>query len=148
MRAVIPTIIAQIASGQKIIKLGSLTPTRDFNYVSDIVRGFILAAKSDLCIGHAIYLGSNFEVSIGETVQLISESMKAQVKAEQEDQRLRPEKSEVERLWACNLKAKEILNWTPVYDGRAGFVKGLEETITWFSNSKNLKSYKTNIYNI
>ena len=76
MRAVIPTIIAQIASGQKIIKLGSLTPTRDFNYVSDIVRGFILAAKSDLCIGHAINLGSNFEVSIGETMELISGIMK------------------------------------------------------------------------
>ena len=148
MRAVIPTIIAQIASGQKTIKLGSLTPTRDFNYVSDIVRGFILAAKSDQCVGQTINLGSNFEVSIGETVQLISESMKAQVKTEQEDQRLRPEKSEVERLWACNLKAQEILNWTPVYEGREGFVKGLEETITWFSNSKNLKSYKTNIYNI
>ena len=148
MRAVIPTIIAQIASGQKIIKLGSLTPTRDFNYVSDIVRGFILAAKSDQCIGQAINLGSNFEVSIGETVQLISEIMKVQVETEQEGQRVRPEKSEVERLWACNLKAKEILNWTPVYEGRAGFVKGLEETIAWFSNANNLKSYKSNIYNI
>jgi NAD dependent epimerase/dehydratase len=148
MRAVIPTIIAQIARGQKIIKLGSLTPTRDFNYVSDIVRGFILAAKSDQCIGQAINLGSNFEVSIGETVQLISEIMKVQVETEQEDQRVRPENSEVERLWACNLKAKKILNWTPVYGGRAGFVKGLEETIVWFSNPDNLKSYKPNTYNI
>jgi dTDP-glucose 4,6-dehydratase len=148
MRAVIPTIIAQIASGQKIIKLGSLTPTRDFNYVSDIVRGFILAAKSDQCVGHAINLGSNFEVSIGETVQLISEIMKVQVETEQEDQRMRPENSEVERLWACNLKAKEILDWTPVYGGQTGFVKGLEETIVWFSNPDNLKSYKSNIYNV
>ena len=148
MRAVIPTIIAQIASGQKIIKLGSLTPTRDFNYISDIVRGFILAAKSDLCIGHAINLGSNFEVSIGETVELISGIMKVQVETEQEDQRVRPQNSEVERLWACNLKAKEILGWAPVYGGRAGFVKGLEETIAWFSNANNLKSYKSNIYNI
>ncbi|HIF02461.1 MAG TPA: SDR family NAD(P)-dependent oxidoreductase [Nitrospinaceae bacterium] len=148
MRAVIPTIIAQIASGQKKIKLGSLTPTRDFNYVSDIVQGFILAAKSEQCIGQAINLGSNFEVSIGETVQLISEIMKVQVETEQEGQRVRPEKSEVERLWACNLKAKQILNWTPVYGGRAGFVKGLEETIAWFSNEDNLRSYKSNIYNI
>jgi NAD dependent epimerase/dehydratase len=148
MRAVIPTIIAQIASGQKTIKLGSLTPTRDFNYVSDIVRGFILAAKSDQCIGQAINLGSNFEVSIGETVQLISEIMKVRVETEQEGQRVRPKNSEVERLWACNLKAKQILNWTPVYGDRAGFVKGLEETIAWFSDAANLKSYKSNIYNI
>ena len=148
MRAVIPTIIAQIASGQKTIKLGSLTPTRDFNYVSDIVRGFILAAKSDQCIGHAINLGSNFEVSIGETMELISGIMKVQVETEKEDERMRPDNSEVERLWACNLKAKEILGWAPVYGGRAGFVKGLEETIAWFSNANNLKSYKSNIYNI
>ena len=148
MRAVIPTIIAQIASGQKTIKLGSLTPTRDFNYVSDIVRGFILAAKSDQCIGHAINLGSNFEVSIGETMELISGIMKVQVETKKEDERVRPENSEVERLWACNLKAKEILGWAPVYGGRAGFVKGLEETIAWFSNANNLKSYKSNIYNI
>ena len=148
MRAVIPTIIAQIASGQKTIKLGSLTPTRDFNYVSDIVRGFILAAKSDQCIGHAINLGSNFEVSIGETMELISGIMKVQVETEKEDERVRPDNSEVERLWACNLKAKEILGWAPVYGGRAGFVKGLEETIAWFSNANNLKSYKSNIYNI
>ena len=148
MRAVIPTIIAQIASGQKTIKLGSLTPTRDFNYVSDIVRGFILAAKSDQCIGHAINLGSNFEVSIRETMELISGIMKVQVETEKEDERVRPENSEVERLWACNLKAKEILGWAPVYGGRAGFVKGLEETTAWFSNANNLKSYKSNIYNI
>jgi dTDP-glucose 4,6-dehydratase len=148
MRAVIPTIIAQIASGKKIIKLGSLNPTRDFNYVSDIVRGFILAAKSEKCIGHAINLGSNFEVSIGETMELISGIMKIGVKTEQEDQRVRPENSEVERLWACNLKAKEILDWAPVYGGRAGFAKGLEKTIDWFSNSNNLKAYKSNIYNI
>ena len=148
MRAVIPTIIAQIASGQKTIKLGSLTPTRDFNYVSDIVRGFILAAKSDQCIGHAINLGSNFEVSIGETMELISGIMKVQVETAKEDERVRPDNSEVERLWACNLKAKEILGWAPVYGGRAGFVKGLEETTAWFSNANNLKSYKSNIYNI
>jgi NAD dependent epimerase/dehydratase len=148
MRAVIPTIIGQIANGEKIIKLGSLAPTRDFNYVSDIVRGFILAAKSERGIGHAINLGSNFEVSIGETVQLISEIMEVQVETEQENQRVRPENSEVERLWACNLKAKEILDWSPVYGGREGFIKGLEETIAWFSNSNNLESYKSNIYNI
>ena len=148
MRAVIPTIIAQIASGHKTIKLGSLTPTRDFNYVSDIVRGFILAAKSDQCIGHAINLGSNFEVSIGETMELISGIMKVQIETEKEEQRVRPKHSEVERLWACNSKAKEILGWAPVYGGRAGFVKGLKETITWFSNTNNLESYKSNIYNI
>ena len=74
--------------------------------------------------------------------------MKVQVEIEQEDQRVRPENSEVERLWACNLRAKEILDWAPVYGGRAGFVKGLEETVNWFSNSNNLKLYKSDIYNI
>jgi len=112
------------------------------------VRGFILAARSDHCIGHTINLGSNFEVSIGEVVKLISEVMKVQIEIEQEGQRVRPENSEVERLWACNLKAKEILNWTPVYGERAGFIKGLEETIAWFSNPSNLKLYKPNTYNI
>ena len=148
MRAVIPTIIGQIASGQKKIKLGSLAPTRDFNYVSDIVRGFMLAATSNRCIGQMINLGSNFEISIGQTMQLISEIMNVQVEAEKEVQRVRPEKSEVERLWACNLKAKEILDWSPVYGGHEGFKKGLRETIDWFSNSNNLKSYKSNTYNI
>ena len=81
-------------------------------------------------------------------MELISGIMKIEVKTEQEDQRVRPENSEVERLWACNLKAKEILGWAPVYGGRAGFVKGLEETTAWFSNANNLKSYKSNIYNI
>jgi dTDP-glucose 4,6-dehydratase len=99
-------------------------------------------------IGHAINLGSNFEVSIGETVELISGIMKVQGETKKEDERVRPENSEVEPLWACNLKAKEILGWAPVYGGRAGFVKGLEETISWFCNSDNLKSYKSNIYNI
>jgi NAD dependent epimerase/dehydratase len=148
MRAVIPTIIGQIANGQKTIKLGSLDPTRDFNYVSDIARGFMLAAISDRCIGQVINLGSNFEISIGETLHLISELMNVQIETEKEGQRVRPEKSEVERLWACNLKAKDILGWSPAYEGQDGFKKGLKETIDWFSNSNNLKSYKADIYNI
>ena len=148
MRAVIPTIIGQIARGQKNIKLGSLAPTRDFNYVSDIVRGFILAAISDRGVGHVINLGSNFEISIGETMQLISEIMNVEIEAKQEGQRVRPKKSEVERLWACNQKAKKILDWAPVYGEREGFKKGLEETITWFTDTNNLKSYKSNIFNL
>jgi len=148
MRAVIPTIIGQIASGQKKIRLGSLTPTRDFNFVSDIARGFILAAISDGGVGHVINLGSNFEISIGETMQWISEIMSVEIEAEQEGQRVRPEKSEVERLWACNQKAKKILGWAPFYGGREGFKKGLEETVAWFADANNLKPYKSNIYNI
>ena len=148
MRAVIPTIIGQIASGQKKIKLGSLTPTRDFNYVLDIVRGFILAVTSDQCIGQVINLGSNFEISIGQTMELISKSMNANIEVEQDNQRVRPENSEVERLWACNEKAKKILGWDPVYSGREGLVKGIEETISWFTDPNNLISYKSNTYNI
>ncbi|MDC1122004.1 NAD-dependent 4,6-dehydratase LegB [Nitrospinaceae bacterium] len=148
MRAVIPTIIGQLANGQNRINLGSLTPTRDFNFVSDIVHGFILAANSDRCIGHTINLGSNFEISIKDTVQLISEIMNLQVEIKREDQRMRPEKSEVERLWACNKKAKELLDWVPAYGEKEGFIKGLRQTIDWFSNPENINSYKKDIYNI
>ena len=148
MRAVIPTIIGQLANKQNKINLGSLTPTRDFNFVSDIVRGFFLATTSDHCIGHTINLGSNFEISINDTVQLISEIMNIQVEIKKEHQRIRPEKSEVERLWACNKKAKELLGWVPIYGEKEGFIKGLRETIDWFSNPENLRFYKKDIYNI
>jgi NAD dependent epimerase/dehydratase len=147
-RAVIPTIISQIASGQKTIKLGSLHPTRDFNYVLDTVRGFIAMAESEKSIGQVINIGSNYEISIGETAQLIAEVMGTDITIECDSQRLRPEKSEVERLWADNQKAKQLLGWEPLYGGKDGFRKGLKETVNWFINSSNLKRYKTGIYNL
>ena len=147
-RAIIPTIITQIASGKEKIKLGALHPTRDFNYVKDIVRGFIAVAESDQSVGQVINIGSNYEISMGETVNMIAEIMKSDVQIETESTRLRPEKSEVERLWADNSKAKHLLNWDPQYGGKQGLKRGLSETITWFKNRHNLKYYKPSLYNI
>jgi len=147
-RAVIPTIITQIASGQRRIKLGALHPTRDFNYVEDTVRGFTAFLHSRAGIGQVINIGSNYEVSIQETAYLIAEVMGVDIEIESEDSRLRPEKSEVERLWAENSQASALLGWTPEYAGRAGLKRGLAKTAEWFSHSANLQYYKTHIYNI
>ena len=147
-RAIIPTVITQIAGGSRSLKLGALHPTRDFNYVADTVRGFIAVAESDRSVGEVINVGSNYEISIGDTVRMIAEAMNAQVEVVTDDVRLRPEKSEVERLWAENRKARELAGWEPLYGGREGFRRGLEETVDWFRKPENLKAYKANIYNI
>ncbi|MDC0831683.1 NAD-dependent 4,6-dehydratase LegB [Geitlerinema sp. CS-897] len=147
-RAVIPTVITQIANGKRKIKLGALHPTRDFNYVKDTVRGFMAIAESDKSVGEVINIGSNFEISIGDTVQLIAEAMNVEIEIETDEVRLRPEKSEVNRLWADNTKARQLLGWEPIYGGREGFKRGLEETAAWFSNEDNLRQYKSDIYNI
>jgi NAD dependent epimerase/dehydratase len=145
-RAVIPTIISQIANGCRRIKLGSLHPTRDFSYVSDTVDGFISALKADTVNGEVINLGSNFEISIGETAEIISELMQAEIEIETDDIRIRPDKSEVERLWADNAKALRLLGWSPSYAGKDGLRRGLEETINWFNEPANLYSYKAGRY--
>jgi len=147
-RAVIPTIITQIANGSRKIKLGALHPTRDFNYIKDTVRGFIAVAQSETAVGEVVNIGSNFEISIGETVDLIAEVMGAQIEIETDEIRLRPEKSEVERLWADNSKAKNLTGWEPLYAGKDGFKRGLAETVEWFTNPENLKRYKAAFYNI
>lgn len=147
-RAVIPTIITQIASGQQKIKLGAVHPTRDFNYVTDTVRGFMAALDSTRGLGEVINIGSNFEVSIGETARTIAELMGADIQIVTEEDRLRPEKSEVERLWADNAKALEMLDWRPAYAGPDGFRRGLAETITWFTDPQHLLLYKSDIHNI
>jgi len=146
-RAVIPTVITQIANGNNTIKLGSLSPTRDFNYVADTVSGFIAVADSDKSLGEVINLGSHFEISIGDSVALIAELMKQEITIETEEQRTRPKNSEVERLYADNRKAKELLGWSPEFAGVEGLRHGLTKTIEWFSNPDNLRSYKANIYN-
>ncbi|EJL22887.1 NAD-dependent 4,6-dehydratase LegB [Brevibacillus sp. BC25] len=147
-RAVIPSIITQIASGLRTIRLGSLHPTRDFNYVKDTVRGFMAVAQSNSSIGEVINIGSNYEVSIGETVEIITELMGQQIDIQTDDQRIRPEKSEVERLWADNIKARELVGWEPAYPGIEGLKRGLAETIDWFTNPSNLTHYKAGIYNL
>ena len=133
---------------EKRIKLGSLNPTRDFNYIDDTVRGFIAVAESDRSIGEVINIGSNYEIPIGETAKLISEVMGVDIVVETDEQRIRPENSEVERLWADNSKAKRLTGWEPQYGGRDGFKRGLKETVSWFTNPDNLKKYKADIYNL
>lgn len=147
-RAVIPTIITQMANGQRKIRLGAVSPTRDFNFVSDTVAGFISALESSAGLGEVINFGSNFEISIGDTAQLIAEVMNREVEIDTDETRLRPENSEVERLWADNSKAKKLLNWQPSYGGRDGFKRGLIETAEWFMNPANLAVYKADRYNI
>lgn len=147
-RAVIPTVITQIANGTRNLRLGALSPTRDFNYVVDTVAGFIAVAESDQAVGEVINIGSNYEISIGDLVHLIAELMETDISIETEEQRLRPAKSEVERLWADNTKARTLLAHEQQYAGLDGLRRGLAETITWFRNPANLSAYKVGIYNI
>ena len=147
-RAVVATVIGQIASGARKLKLGAIHPTRDFNYIADTVSAFIAALKSQQGAGEVINFGSNYEISIGDTVKLIAEVMGVEVEIETEQARLRPEKSEVERLWADNAKAKGMLDWSPAYAGREGLRRGLAETVAWFSDPVNLAGYKNDRYNI
>lgn len=147
-RAVIPTIITQIASGKRKIKLGSLTPTRDFSFVEDTASGFITAMQSDAAVGTVTNIGSGFEISIGETVQTIADLMGVSITIESDEQRLRPENSEVERLFASYDKAQQLMGWEPAYGGLEGFKRGLEKTIHWFSNPDNLSRYKADQYNV
>ena len=147
-RAVIPTIITQIANGQCQIKLGAVSPTRDFNYVKDTVAGFIAALEAKQGDGEVVNFGSNYEISIGDTAQLIAEAMNTEIEIITDEVRLRPEKSEVNRLWADNTKAKQLLGWAPAYGDREGFKRGLAETAQWFAEGDNLQAYKANLYNL
>ena len=143
-RAVIPTIIAQIANGKREIKLGDLSPTRDFNYVKDTCEGFLKLALCDDAIGQEINIASNYEISVRDTLKLIAELMNAEVNFIEDSQRLRPANSEVFRLWGDNTKLKTLTDFEPKYSIR----EGLEETIKWFTDTENLKKYKADIYNV
>jgi NAD dependent epimerase/dehydratase len=147
-RAVIPTIITQIASGRRQIRLGAVSPTRDFNYVQDTVAAFIAALSSDQGLGEVVNFGSNFEISIGETAKLISEVMNTEIEIVTDEARLRPADSEVDRLWSENSKAKGLFGWQPNYGGRDGFRRGIAETAAWFAQPENLRAYKADTYNI
>lgn len=147
-RAVIPTIITQIANGQRRIKLGATAPTRDFSFVADTVAGFIAALESSRCVGDVFNLGSSFEISVGDTAQLIAEVMGADIELETDETRMRPENSEVERLWADTSKAARLTGWRPQFSGRDGFKRGVAITAEWFRDPANLKAYKADIYNI
>ena len=146
-RAVIPTIISQLANKSKV-KLGSLSPTRDFSFVQDTANGFLAAAQSDAIVGQTINLGSGFEVSIKETAETIAKLMNTKLELVDDEQRVRPENSEVERLHASIERAKALLSWQPELKGLAGFETGLKKTIEWFLNPKNLSRYKADRYNL
>jgi dTDP-glucose 4,6-dehydratase len=132
----------------KSIKLGALSPTRDFSYIKDTVNGFLAVARSDKSIGEVINIGSNHEISIGETARLIAELMGVEIETVADEERLRPVNSEVERLWADNTKAKHLLGWEPAYGQRTGLRQGLRETIDWLAIPGNRRHYKTEIYNV
>lgn len=147
-RAVIPTIITQIASGARSIDLGATKPTRDFSFVEDTISGFIAALADGVPAGEILNLGSNFEISIESTVEMIARLMSASVSIKCDTERGRPKASEVERLWADNTRAQRVLRWSPTYAGLAGLERGLLKTISWFHDKANLTMYKPNLYTI
>ena len=143
-RAIIPTIITQIANGATKAEIGDLTPTRDFNYVEDTCRGFIALAECEEAIGQTVNIGSNFEISIGDTLNLIKELMNSNIEFITNNDRVRPSKSEVFRLWCDNSKIEKLTQFKP----QVGIKEGLQRTINWFEDSNNLKKYKSEIYNV
>jgi NAD dependent epimerase/dehydratase len=147
-RAVIPTIISQLASGMKSVNLGALTPTRDFTYVTDTAKGFEKALHATTGFGEVTNLGVGFEVSIGETFNIINDIMGAGAVATEDPNRIRPANSEVERLFSDNTKAKTVLGWEPEIKGLDGFRVGLEKTVEWFTNPVNLAKYRPTEYTV
>jgi dTDP-glucose 4,6-dehydratase len=142
-------VITQIASGQRRIRLGAVYPTRDFSYIDDTVAGFIAALHANNgAVGQVINLGSNYEVSIGDTAHEIARLMGTSIEIVTEDERLRPTGSEVERLWCDPGKASALLGWGPTYAGRDGLRRGLAHTIAWFMQPNNLAAYKPDLYNL
>lgn len=146
LRAVIPTIITQLLAKKKI-KMGALYPRRDFTYVSDTVNGYIKSIGNKKCIGETINLGTGYDFSIGDTLKNIKKLTNTKAKIITDTRRVRPKKSEVNRLISSNKKAKNILKWKPVFNNKLGFSQGLGKTIDWFKKPENLKYYKSNIYN-
>jgi NAD dependent epimerase/dehydratase len=147
-RAVIPTVITQIASGKRTIRLGSTHPTRDFSYVSDTVAGFVAALNGTGTEGEVLNVGSGFEISIGDTARAIAAVMGKDIEIVADEERIRPQLSEVERLLADTAKARRLLGWSPAYGGLSGFKRGLEATVEWFTAPANLARYKSELYNL
>jgi dTDP-glucose 4,6-dehydratase len=147
LRAFIPSITTQIIELKSKIKLGNLEARRDFTYVSDTVDGYISAIGNKKCIGETIQLGTGVDFSMKETLDEIKKLTNKNIIIVQDKERMRPIKSEVNRLISSNKKAKKILNWSPKHSGKKGFKKGLQKTIEWFKDSKNLSHYKSDLYN-
>ena len=147
-RAVIPTIVSQIVGGKREIHLGALSPTRDFNFVEDTCRAFLAVSNCEAALGKSINSASNFEVSIGDTAALIAESMNASIEIITDEERLRPERSEVNRLFGDNSLLRQLTDWAPEFSGLDGFKRGLQITSEWFVNPKNLAHYRPDIYSV
>ncbi|MCB4378467.1 NAD-dependent 4,6-dehydratase LegB [Synechococcus sp. MU1650] len=145
-RAVIPTIITQITAGQRQIRLGALSPTRDFNFVTDTCAAFQAIADCDEALGEVVNAASNFEISIGETAELIGKVMNVDLELITDEQRLRPQGSEVNRLFGDNSRLRQLTHWKPLYGGRDGFRAGLAKTAEWFSDPDNLAFYSPGTY--
>lgn len=145
-RAVIPTIITQVASGQRQIRLGALSPTRDFNFVADTCAAFQAIAACDGALGQVVNAASNFEISIGDTAALIGEVMNVDLEIVTDEQRMRPEGSEVNRLFGDNTRLRQLSGWLPAYGGLEGFRRGLAQTAEWFSDPANLALYRPGTY--
>jgi len=142
LRAIIPTIITQILNNNKIINLGNLNPSRNFNFVSDTVDGFISTIKKEKINGEVINIGSEFEITIKETAELIAKILNKKIIINLDKKRVRPKNSEVDKLQASSIKAKKLLNWKPKYSNKNGFIKALKSTIEWYKNPSNLKKFK------
>ncbi len=146
IRAVIPSIIVQLSRGQPRVDLGNLSPTRDFNFVEDVVDGFVAIAEAEGAVGEVINIGSNFEISVRRTAELIAEVLGRPLEIATDPERIRPDGSEVERLYAANDKARRLLDWTPAHGGEEGLRRGLESTADWFSRPENLNRYRDRSY--
>jgi NAD dependent epimerase/dehydratase len=147
-RAVIPTIITQVSGGQRQIRLGALSPTRDFNFVADTCAAFLAIAGCDAALGQVVNAASNFEISIGDTAALIGEVMNVELEIVTDEQRLRPEGSEVNRLFGDNSRLSQLTGWQPAYGGLEGFRRGLARTAEWFSDPANLARYRPGSYSV
>lgn len=145
-RAVIPTIITQVAAGQRQIRLGALSPTRDFNFVSDTCAAFQAIAACEAALGQVVNAASNFEISIGDTAALIAEVMNVELEIVTDEQRMRPDGSEVNRLFGDNTRLRQLTGWQPAYAGLEGFRRGLALTAEWFSDPANLARYRPGNY--
>lgn len=147
-RAVIPSIITQLASGTSTIRLGALTPTRDFNFVDDTCSAFIAISRCDAALGSVLNAASNFEISIGDTASLIAEVMNVDLTIETDEERFRPSNSEVNRLYGDSTRLRTLTNWQPLFGGLDGFRRGLQITAEWFSDPNNLSRYRPGTYGV
>ncbi len=143
-RAIIPTVLTQLLTGSKKIQLGNLEPTRDFNYVKDVAEAFIRIAEADNALGQEINIASNQEISIGQLAERLIRLTKSKARVAKDRQRVRPERSEVERLWGSNEKLYSLTDWRPKWD----LESGLKETLVWFKRRENLSRYKACLYNL